>query len=162
MKVQHRIVAATALSLALVVNGASTTAFAGGAKPARLVIGAGASALYWSNPMPLGTGTRYGTVKITSGVVIARVRQLINAIPVSDYGANQICPMDVMVPVVIRFSRSTAVAAFAAVVFQLGGCPTATVYQHGVAQHPTLGGWALAKQYAAIEKLILDRGTPLA
>ena len=103
MKVQHRIVAATALSLALVVNGASTTAFAGGAKPARLVIGAGASALYWSNPMPLGTGTRYGTVKITSGVVIARVRQLINAIPVSDYGANQICPMDVMVPVVIRF-----------------------------------------------------------
>jgi hypothetical protein len=47
------------------------------------------------------------------------------------------------------------------VVFQLGGCPYAQVYQHGVRISPTLGGPHLASTYAAIQKLISPHGVPL-
>jgi hypothetical protein len=131
-------------------------------KPTRLLVPAGAKALYWSYSIPLPTGTQYGTMKITSPAVIARVRAMINAIPVSNYPTNQACPQDVMVPYIVRFSASTAAASFTKVVFQLGGCPEATVFQHGVAQRPTLGGWSLPKLYDAIQKVISPRGQPLA
>lgn len=137
---------------------ASSTA----SKPARLLVPAGAKALFWSYSMPLPTGSHYGTVEITGPAVIARVREMINAIPVSDYPAVGACPDDMMVPYVIRFSDSTATASFTKVVFQLGGCPAATIYQHGTAELPTLGGWSLGKQYDAIQKVISPRGQPLA
>ncbi len=137
-------------------------AVAAPSKPARLLVPAGATALYWSYSMPLPGGSRYGTLKVTSPAVIARVRAMINAIPVSDYPKNQICPADAMVPYIVRFSTSTAGAAFTKVVFQLAGCPEATVYQHGVAQRPTLGGWSLPKLYSAIQKVISPKGQPLA
>lgn len=140
----------------------SSPAMAVSGKPARLLVPEGARALYWSYPMPLPTGTRYGTMKISAPSVIARVRAMINAIPVSDYPATQACPADVMVPYIIRFSRTTAAASFTKVVFQLGGCPEATVFQHGVAQRPTLGGWSLPRLYAAIQKVIAPHGQPLA
>jgi hypothetical protein len=132
------------------------------ARPARLLVPAGATALYWSYPMPLPAGTRYGTLKVTKPSVIAQVRAMINAIPVSDYSKDQACPQDMMVPYIVRFSKSSAGAAFTKVVFQLGGCPEATVYQHGVAQRPTLGGWTLSSLYHAIQKVISPRGVPLA
>ena len=132
------------------------------AAPPRLLIPAGAAALYWSYPMPLPMGMHYGTMKITNPSVIARVRAMINAIPVSNYSKIQACPADAMLPCTIRFSTSTAAASFTRVVFQLGGCPEATVYQHGVAQRPTLGGWPLPRLYASIQKVISPRGQPLA
>ena len=140
----------------------SSPAVASPAKPARLLVPAGATYLYWSYSMPLPSGVHYGTMKISNPRVIARVRAMINAIPVSNYSKIQACPADAMVPYIVRFSTSTAAASFTRVVFQLGGCPEATVYQHGVAQRPTLGGWSLPRLYAAIQKLISPRGQPLA
>jgi hypothetical protein len=101
-------------------------------------------------------------MKVSNPAVIARVRSMINAIPVSNYPKTQACPADAMVPYILRFSTSTSAASFTKVVFQLAGCPEATVFQHGVAQRPTLGGWSLPKLYAAIQKVISPRGQPLA
>ena len=140
----------------------SSPALAAPTKPTRLQVPAGAKALYWTYSMSLITGVHYGTMKISSPSVIARVRALINAIPVSNYLKAQACPADAMVPYIVRFSTSTAAASFTKVVFQLAGCPEATVFQHGVAQRPTLGGWSLAKLYAAIQKVMSPRGQPLA
>jgi len=140
----------------------SSPALASPAKPSRLLVPVGATALYWSYSMPLPSGVTYGTMKISNPHIIARVRAMINAIPVSSYSKNQVCPADAMVPYIVRFSTSTAAASFTKVVFQLGGCPEATVYQHGVAERPTLGGWSLARLYAAIQKVISPRGQPLA
>jgi len=140
----------------------SAPAMSAPAKPTRLLVPAGAKALYWSYSMPLPTGVHYGTMKISNPSVIARVREMINAIPVSTYSKTQVCPADAMVPYIVRFSTSTAAASFTRVVFQLAGCPEATVFQHGVAQRPTLGGWSLPHLYAAIQKVISPRGQPLA
>ena len=140
----------------------TTPALAMTAKPSRLLVRGGARALYWSYAMPLPSGVHYGTMKITNPKVIARVRAMINEIPVSSYSKSQVCPADAMVPYIIRFSTSTAPASFTKVVFRLAGCPVATVYQHGVAQRPTLGGWSLPRLYAAIQKVISPRGQPLA
>jgi hypothetical protein len=137
-------------------------ALASSAKPRRLVVPTGATALYWSYSMPVAAGTHYGTIKITNRLVIARVRTLINAIPVAHYPTNHACPDDMMVPYIVRFSTSGVSASFTKVVFQLGGCPQATVFQHGIPQQPTLGGESLPRLYAAIQKEISPRGQPLA
>jgi hypothetical protein len=140
----------------------SSPASSAASKPARVVVPAGAKALFWSYSMPLPSGSHYGTIKISDPTVIARVREMINAIAVSDYPKDGACPDDMMIPYIIRFSDSTAAASFTKVVFQLGGCPAATVYQHGVAELPTLGGWSLGTLYRAIQKVISPRGQPLA
>ena len=140
----------------------SSPALASRAKPTRLLVPVGATALYWSYAMPLPAGVHYGTMKIINPTVIAGVRSMINAIPASNYSKNQACPADAIVPYIVRFSTTSAAASFTKVVFQLGGCPEATVYQHGVAQRPTLGGWSLPHLYAAIQKVISPRGQPLA
>ncbi|MFI5034975.1 MAG: hypothetical protein ACHQFZ_02080 [Acidimicrobiales bacterium] len=152
-------VAVLSLTTALSISAPATAALS---KPARLLVPSGATALYWSYPMPLPGGVHYGTLKVTNPSVIARVRAMINAIPVSNYPKLQACPADAMVPFVVRFSTSTAGAAFSKVVFQLAGCPEATVYQHGVAQRPTLGGWSLPTLYHSIQKVISPGGVPLA
>jgi hypothetical protein len=126
------------------------------------MVPAGATALFWSYSMPLPAGSHYGTIRVSDPTVIARVREMINAIPVSNYPVEGACPDDMMVPYVIRFSDSTAAASFTKVVFQLGGCPAATVYQRGVAELPTLGGWSLGKLYDAIQKVMSPHGQPLA
>ncbi len=156
-----RVALAATVSLVVLLT-LSTTASSATTKPVRLLVPAGAKALFWSYSMPLPSGSRYGTVKISDPAVIARVREMINAIPVSDYPKAHACPDDMMVPYIIRFSSSTAAASFTKVVFQLGGCPEATVYQHGVAELPTLGGWSLPKLYEAIQKVISPKGQPLA
>jgi hypothetical protein len=140
----------------------SSAALASSNKPTRLLVPVGATALYWSYSMPLPSGVHYGTMKINNPNVIVRVRAMINAIPASNYSKNQACPADAMVPYIVRFSTTSAAASFTKVVFQLGGCPEATVYQHGVAQRPTLGGWSLPHLYTAIQKVISPRGQPLA
>ena len=149
------------LSLAAVLT-LSTPALATSTKPARLLVPTGARALSWSYSMPLPSRARYGTMEIKNPAVIDRVRAMINAIPVSSYPATQACPDDLMMPYIVRFSASTEAKSFTMVVFQLAGCPAATVYQHGVAQRPTLGGWSLPTLYAAIQKVISPRGQPLA
>lgn len=153
--------ALTVLSMILTLT-FSAPALAASTKPTRLLVPAGAKYLYWSYPMPLPKGVRYGMMRISNPSVIDRVRAMINAIPVSNYPKTQACPNNAMVPYVVRFSTGAAVASFTKVEFQLGGCPKATVSQHGVAQRPTLGGWSLPRLYAAIQKVISPRGQPLA
>lgn len=131
-------------------------------KPSRLLVPAGASALYWSYSMRLPSGSKYGTIKITNPSIIEKVRRTINAIAVSNYSTHQACPMDYRIPSLIQFSRSTEAHALTEVSFELGGCPRATVFQNGETQRPTLGSWPLGREYAAIQKVIAPHGQPLA
>jgi hypothetical protein len=67
-----------------------------------------------------------------------------------------------MLPITVSFAANKTSTPFTKVVFQLGGCPYARVYQHGVAVAPTLGGTHLAQVYARIQHLISPKGVPLA
>ncbi len=122
----------------------------------------GATVLTWQYPMPLPGHVATGTMTITNPTVIARARSLINALPVTNYPVGTICPADVMFPFTVSFSTGPHVAPLATVVFQLGGCPTATVHVHGVRLSHTLGNWSLPTQYAAIQKVISPQGIPIA
>ena len=64
MNRSRRIVPVVLLLLSLL--SLSSPALAATAKPPRLLIPAGAAALYWSYPMPLPMGMHYGTMKITN------------------------------------------------------------------------------------------------
>lgn len=142
----RRSVAAVALGVALLVTSA---AGATTSKPARDLVPAGARVLIFETS-PTGTPS---TVVVTKAPVIARVRALINALPVSPSGPR-ICPDDLMIPSTVSFSTSRDAKPFAKVLFQLGGCPYAQVYRHGVAVLPTLGGSTISSVYATIKKLV--------
>ena len=121
---------------------------------------AGMHALTWHYPLVVGGGkVTTGTKVVTSPQVIAEVRSLINALPVS--APHVICPAYVMLPYSVAFSVRVGSPAVTRVVFQLGGCPFAQVYQHGVKMSPTLGGPHLRSTYARIQKLISPQGVPL-
>ena len=145
-------------SLALSTPGSSATKM----KPTRLVVPAGATGLYWTYSMPLGTGAKLATMKITNAATIKRVRAMVNNIGVSTYPKNQICPLNYMEPFTVRFSTSSAHASFFRIDFELAGCPSATVYLGGKRQTPTLGGFNLPRLYNAIQKVIAPNGQPLA
>lgn len=90
-------------------------------------------------------------------VVIARVRELVNALGV--YQPATVCPDDLTVPYVLAFFRAPGDAPYARVSFQLGGCPTATVFHGARAVAPPLGGAHLFATFTLIRRLI-DRPTP--
>jgi len=116
---------------------------------------AGATVLYWSSGFgTVGrTPSRSGVVTVTNKNVIGEVRTLINSLPVSST-RNRVCPDDLMIPSWVSFAASKASKPFTQVMFQLGGCPYARVYQHGVAVSPTLGGNHLGEVYARMRALI--------
>jgi hypothetical protein len=150
------VVASLAATLAL----AATPALAA-TKSARELVPAGAHVLYWEYPMPVASGTIDGTVTVKNQVIINEVRALINALPLSNT-LHRACPDDMMLPETISFAASTRSAPFTRVVFQLGGCPSAEVIQHGKVVLPTLGGPNLSSTYSKIEHLISPNGQPLA
>jgi len=147
-----RILGAAALGCALLGAGAVTAGAT--AKPADDLVPTGATVLYWSSGVgpvrqaPTGTGA----VTVTNLAVIAQVRALINSLPVST--PHSVCPDDMMIPSWVSFATSKTSTPFTEVMFQLGGCPYARVYQHGVAISPTLGGTHLGEVYARIKTLI--------
>ena len=141
-----------ALAIGAVLVGAGPAGAA--TKPARDFVPAGATVLYFTSfvtPANRASANR-GTVTVTNPKVIAEIRGLINSLPLSDT-SHMFCPDDLMVPSYVSFARDAATAPFAKVMFQLGGCPFARVYDHGVAVLPTLGGATLGTVFSHIKEL---------
>jgi len=122
-------------------------------KSPREYVPAGAHVLIWSDPAASLNGSTPRQITVTNLAVIARVRALINALPLSDT-QHRVCPDDMMIPTTLSFESSKGEAPFTRVVFQLGGCPSAQVFQEGTPVLPTLGGAALSGTYAAIRRLV--------
>ncbi len=138
-----------ALSVSVILM-ASLSSLAGAtAKPPHDFIHPGATVITYDSSS-LGAGNNQMT--ITNPKVIAQVRALINALPLSDT-SKMFCPDDLMIPAWVNFLTSATAAPYSRVEFQLGGCPFARVYQHGVAELPTLGGPHLAQVYDKIKAL---------
>lgn len=127
-------------------------------KPARDFVPAGATVLYFTSlaTPSSGVSSNDGGTTVTNLKVIDQIRGLINALPVSDT-RNRVCPDDMMVPSYVSFAVNTTTAPFAKVVFQLGGCPYARVYLHGVAVSPTVGGANLGVVFSKIKRLVDDQ-----
>jgi hypothetical protein len=128
----------------------ATGAVAASKSPRELVPG-GAHVLIWSSTSVVG-GTN-GTVVVRNLAVIAEVRALINALPLTN-NLHHACPDDMMLPITVSFAAAPGSVPFTRVIFQLGGCPSAEVVQHGSVVLPTLGGPTLSATYAKIKKLI--------
>jgi hypothetical protein len=157
-----RALKATAVVASLVATLSLTTGPAMAAtKSPREFVPAGAHVLYWSYPMPVASGSVDGSVTVKNPAIIREVRALINALPLSDT-LHRFCPEDMMLPQTISFAASAHSTPFTRVVFQLGGCPSAEVVQHGQVVLPTLGGPNLSSTYAKIKHLISPSGQPLA
>ncbi len=140
---------ATALAIASLLLGAPATA---APAPPRGRIGPGATLV------TLREGASQGpTGSSRNEAVIARVRRLVNALPV--YRPAPVCPDDLMVPWVLAFYRRGAPAPYAEVSFQLGGCPKATVVEGARVVAPSLGGPHLLAAFDLIRRLI-DRPSP--
>jgi hypothetical protein len=149
-----RIAGAITLSAVLVVAGSTLSAAT--TKPAGDRVPAGAKVMYFisaATPLSGVSANVDTTTTVTNATVIAQVRGLINSLPVTTT-RPRVCPEDMMVPTWVNFSTSTSAAPFTKVLFQLGGCPYARVYQHGVVVSPTLGGTNLGVVYNKIKSLV--------
>lgn len=147
--------AAVALVVALVVAlaGAATPAGAA-AKPPGDLIGPGAALVVYSGgPLAAGASGRYST---RAPGAIAEIRRLVNALPL--YNPPPVCPDDLMVPAVVTFVRASG-TVIARVSFQLGGCPSATVYRGRRAVEPRLGGRDLGATLSRIRALVVGAPT---
>jgi hypothetical protein len=122
-------------------------------KSPREDVPAGAHVLLWSDPVVAVNGSTPRQITVTNPAVIARVRALINALPLSDT-EHRACPDDMMIPITLSFASKKGAVPFTRVVFQLGGCPSAEVFQNGAAVLPTLGGSTLSSTFATIRHLM--------
>jgi hypothetical protein len=145
-RVGMMVVAILAATLAL-----SPTSY-GATKSPREYVPGGAHVLIWSSTSVVGGGAT-GTIVVRNLAVIAEVRALINALPLTST-LHHACPDDMMLPITLSFAASPGSAPFTRVIFQLGGCPSAEVVQHGSIVLPTLGGPTLSSTYGKIKKLI--------
>ena len=123
-------------------------------KPSGDLVPAGAHVLLFTSSGTglVGTSTG-GTISVTNPTVIGEVRDMINGLPISDT-RHRVCPDDMMIPSWVSFSTGKGATPFTRVLFQLGGCPYARVYQDGVAISPTLGGADLGVVYSRIKKIV--------
>jgi hypothetical protein len=147
------------LTLASISGGSAT---ASTVKPVGDLVPAGLNVLTWRYPLVVGGGkVTTGTMVVTNTHVVSQVRALINSLPVTVTNPKRVCPMYVTLPYTVSFSKRVGAPAQTRVVFELGGCPFAQVFQRGVAIAPTLGGAHLVATYERIQKLISPRGVPL-
>jgi hypothetical protein len=131
-------------------------------KPVGDLVPRGLNVLTWRYPLVVGGGQiTSGTMVVTNVPVVSQVRALINSLPVTLANPKRVCPMYATLPYTVSFSTRVGAPVHTRVVFELGGCPYAQVYQHGVAIVPTLGGAHLVATYQRIQKLISPRGVPL-
>lgn len=144
--------AAVALAVALFVGAGAPVGAA--AKPPGDLIGPGAALVVYSGgPLVTGASGRYAT---RAPGAIAEIRRLVNALPL--YSPPPVCPDDLMIPAVVTFVRASG-AVIARVSFQLGGCPSATVYRGGRAVEPRLGGRDLGATLSRIRALVVGAPT---
>jgi hypothetical protein len=149
----------TTLGIAAQGAGASTT-------PTRDLVPTGATVMYWTypgtvSPVNGGSGLHFFTKTIRNKAEIEHVRAMINAIGPYYEPPATMCNDLREQPFTISFSLGDLAASFTKVVFQLGGCGTATVTQHGVAEPSVLGGKGMYAKYQAIQKVISPGGIPL-
>jgi hypothetical protein len=144
-------IAAAALVAAVFTSSATLASAA--TKSPREYVPAGAHVLYWNDPVIMVGGSMPRQITVTNLAVIARVRALINALPLSNT-QNRVCPDDMMIPITLSFASSKGAAPFTRVVFQLGGCPSAEVIQNGAVVRPSLGGSTLSSTFATIRRLV--------
>lgn len=138
-------------AIAATIALSAPSAFAATKSP-REMVPAGAHVLIWSSAAGLDSGT-HGTIVVRNLAVIADVRALINALPLTN-NLHHACPDDMMLPITLSFAAAPGSTPFTRVIFQLGGCPSAEVVQHGSVVLPTLGGPNLSSTYGKIKKLI--------
>jgi hypothetical protein len=143
--------AATLLVVAMLTSSASLASAT--TKSPREDVPAGAHVLLWNDPLIMVGGSLPRQITVTNLAVIARVRALINALPLSN-NAHRVCPDDLMMPITLSFASHKGAVPFTRVVFQLGGCPSAEVFQNGGAVLPTLGGPTLSSTFATIRRLV--------
>ena len=156
-----RVARAAVVLVALVATSPTATAAANstGAKPVGDTVPGGARVLTWNAPPSLAPAGTRATVVVTNASVIREVRALVNSLGVTPL-VSGVCPDDLMVPTTLSFAASRSTAPFTRIVFQLGGCPYARIYQHGVAVDPTLGGTRLPRVYELIDHLVHSRAHP--
>ncbi|MGH3733741.1 MAG: hypothetical protein ACRDVC_10305 [Acidimicrobiales bacterium] len=130
-------------------------------KSPREYVPAGAHVLYWDSLEPISRATGGGTIVVKNLTIIGEVRALINALPLSNT-RHRVCPDDMTLPITVSFAASAASTPFTRVVFQLGGCPSAEVFERGAPVLPTLGGPNLSRTYAKIKNLISPSALALA
>jgi hypothetical protein len=152
MNVRRILESTAALTVGAALIAGSTSWASATVKPAHDFVSAGATIIYFDSSTGPSLGASSHTIEITNPKVIAEVRSLINSLPVSNT-SRMFCPDDLMIPAWVSFSTSAAATPYARVMFQLGGCPFARVYQHGVAELPTLGGSHLGTVYSTIKTL---------
>jgi hypothetical protein len=150
---RHAATRVMAALLVVAVASATSTLASATTKSPREYVPAGAHVLVWSDPVIAVNGSTPRQITVTNLAVIARVRALINALPLSD-SQHRVCPDDMMIPITLSFASSKGAAPFTRVVFQLGGCPSAEVFQNGAAVLPTLGGATLSSTFATIRRLV--------
>jgi hypothetical protein len=145
-----RLVAVLAISTVVIT---STSLAGASSKPSGDLVPRGAHVLTLSGSPTVAVGASPKIITVTRSSVIARVRSLINSLPITSNG-NQMCPDDMLVPSTVSFKKTLSSTPFTKVVFQLGGCPSARVYQLGDPETPTLGGPNLSSVYSQIKSLI--------
>ncbi|MGC2168704.1 MAG: hypothetical protein WA580_06355, partial [Acidimicrobiales bacterium] len=99
-----------ALLVVAVATSAATPASATTKSP-REYVPAGAHVLVWSDPDIAVNGSTPRQIAVTNLAVIARVRALINALPLSD-NQHRVCPDDMMIPITLSFASSRAAVPF--------------------------------------------------
>lgn len=147
VRLRHRL--AVAVLGVVVLVGVAPVAGAT-AKPVGDLVPTNLNELRWTYPLPVGSGS----LTVRNATVVNKVRALINGLP-AWHKPNEICPADVRRPYTVSFLSRTSPVVVTKVVFQLGGCPSAQVYQHGHAITPTLGGPTLTSTFNKIATLII-------
>jgi hypothetical protein len=156
MSYRGRVVAGV-IVLVLSLCSVSSAVAATVTKPSGDLISARLKALEW-RPLDI---TPSQIKVVTTPSVLVRVRALINALPVAAVNPHQVCPMDMILVPSLNFATSLSAPIVTRVVFQLGGCPQAQVYQYGKKVSPALGGPNIAAVYYRIRQLITPHGVSM-
>jgi len=158
-----RIIATTALVLTGSVGalGAQSAPGATVTKPPGDAIGANLKVITWGfGEVTPGTTSASSRV-VTNAKVVARVTSLINALPATVPNPREVCATFILLTPALVFSVSDHSAVVTRVVFEIDGCPSVQVYQHGRPISPKLGGPDVTSTYWKITKLLNPHGITL-
>jgi hypothetical protein len=121
------------------------------------------TAVRWTYPLPLATGTQYASHEVTKAVTVDAVRALANQLGpyVTPMGAF---PTYAVLPQTFTFYPigQPNVASRERLVVYLNGCPFAMLYRHHGASVEKLGSRSIVQITHGMEHLIIPLGQPLA
>ena len=158
-----RIIVATALIVtgSVWALGAQSAPGATVTKPPGDAVGANLKVITWGfGEVTPGTTSASSRV-VTDAMVVARVTSLINSLPATVPNPRQVCATFILLTPALVFSVSDHSAVVTRVVFEITGCPSVQVYQHGHQISPKLGGPDVTSTYWKITKLLNPHGITL-